>query len=87
MACAIESPEKILNIEDDHEVSESEQGTRFACGALLGAFIALAIILSLSLSSFGMVAAVFVFCMMGTGFLALVLGDRFWLGLKDLLQS
>lgn len=76
-----------MSIEDDHGVSESEQGTRFACGAFLGVFIALAIILGFALTSFGMVAAVLAICMMGTGFLALVLGDRFWRGLKDLLQD
>ncbi|MES2325063.1 MAG: hypothetical protein V4633_22640 [Pseudomonadota bacterium] len=52
---------------------------------MLGAYIGVASILIWTLSSFGIVAVVPVVCMMGTSFLALVLGDRFWLGLKDWL--
>lgn len=74
-----------MKIHDDHEVDESEQVTRFGCGALLGVLIGLGIVVSFTLSSFGSVAAALVASMVACGLLALVYGDRFWLSLKDWL--
>jgi hypothetical protein len=71
-----------LKIDDDHEVGESEQVTRFGCGALLGLVAGLGIVLGFTLSSFGTVAAALVAAMVICGLLALIYGDRFWYALK-----
>jgi len=74
-----------LNLQDDHDVDENEQVTRFGCGALLGAFAGLWLIIAFALSSSGAVAGVLVVSMFVCGGLALVYGDRFWYALKDWL--
>jgi membrane glycosyltransferase len=66
-----------MRIVDDHEVSKSEQITRFICGALLGVVIAVAIY-KFDLSSLIWKAGIALVSILGCGILALVQGDRFW---------
>lgn len=75
-----------MKFEDDHEVGESEQATRFGCGALLGVIVGLGLIVAFTLSSFGVVAVVLFVSMFVCGMLALIYGDRFWYALKDLFD-
>lgn len=74
-----------MHLQDDHDVGETEQATRFACGALLGGFVGVALIVHLALSSFGAIAGVLIASIFVCGILALAYGDRFWFALKDWL--
>lgn len=73
-----------MRIVDDHEVTKSEQVTRFVCGALLGVVIAVAITYKLGISSLIWKVGVALVSILGCGILALIQGDRFW---KALLGS
>jgi len=67
-----------MSIVDDHEISKSEQVTRFVCGALLGVMIAVAITYKFDVSSLIWKAGIAFVSILGCGILALVQGDRFW---------
>lgn len=67
-----------MKIQDDHEVEEPEQVTRFVCGAILGALIGVVLVLVCGIASFIGTAFAFVVPMVGFGLMALYLGDRFW---------
>ncbi len=73
-----------VKIQDDHEVDEAEQVTRFGCGALLGIFVGIGVIVAFTLTSFGLAAAALVGSMIVCGWFALIYGDSFWHALKDL---
>lgn len=68
---------------DHDDVPESEQVTRFGCGALVGALLGLALIIGFTLTSLGSATVALVALMIICGVLALVHGDRFWYSLKD----
>ena len=67
-----------MRIVDDHEVSKSEQVTRFVCGALLGVVFAVAITYKFDVSSLIWKTGIALVSILGCGILALVQGDRFW---------
>jgi len=67
-----------MRIVDDHEVTKSEQVTRFVFGALLGVVIAIAITYRFNVSSLIWKVLVALVSILGCGVLALVQGDRFW---------
>lgn len=70
-----------MRIVDDHEVSKSEQVTRFVCGALLGVVFAVAITYKFDVSSLIWKTGIALVSILGWGILALVQGDRFWLAI------
>ena len=70
-----------MRIVDDHEVSKSEQVTRFVCGALLGVVFAVAITYKFDVSSLIWKTGIALVSILGCGILALVQGDRFWLAI------
>lgn len=72
-----------MRIEDDHEVGEAEQATRFVCGAILGIVVAIVAILALELSRSLPILVVLLGSMFACGLAALFWGDRFW---YDLLK-
>ena len=67
-----------MHIVDDHEVTKSEQVTRFVCGAILGVAVAVAVTYRLELSSVIWKALTAILSILGCGILALIHGDRFW---------
>jgi len=67
-----------MRIVDDHEVTKSEQVTRFVFGALLGVVIAVAITYKFDISSLIWKVGVALVSILGCGILALIQGDRFW---------
>ena len=74
-----------MKITDDHEVTEMEQITRFACGGFVGFLFGLLLhVLSRPDSVIG-TALLFMVCVGVPGLLALIHGDRFWYKLGDLL--
>jgi len=72
-----------MRIEDDHEVGEAEQVTRFVCGAVLGIVVAIVAILVLELTMSLSILVVSLVSMFACGLAALIWGDRFW---YDLLK-
>lgn len=67
-----------MRIVDDHEVTKSEQVTRFVCGALLGVVIAVAITYKFNVSALIWKTGIALGSILGCGILALIQGDRFW---------
>jgi hypothetical protein len=67
-----------MDIHEEPEISKAEKVTRFGCGALFGAIVAIYFAFRLALSSFGLVAAIIVVAVLVCGFLALKHGDNFW---------
>jgi hypothetical protein len=67
-----------MDIHEDPEISKAEKVTRFGCGALLGVFVGIYFAFRLTLSSFGLTAAIIVGTVLICGFLALKYGDEFW---------
>lgn len=68
-----------MRIVDDHEVTKSEQITRFVCGAILGVVVSVVLICKFDLSSFGASLITALVSIIGCGLLALLYGDRFWI--------
>jgi hypothetical protein len=69
-----------MKIVDDHEVTKSEMITRFVFGAIFGILPSLFVVYRFDLSSFGAIATS-VILVFGSGVLALIHGDRFWIAL------
>lgn len=67
-----------MRIVDDHDVTKSEQVTRFVYGAILGVLIAVAISYELELSSLVWKVVTALVSTLGCGSYALIKGDRFW---------
>jgi hypothetical protein len=67
-----------MDIHEDPEPDTAEKVTRFGCGTLLGVIVGIVLAIKLTLSSFGLIAAVIVGAVLVCGFLALRYGDEFW---------
>ncbi|QNA89431.1 hypothetical protein G4G28_14865 [Massilia sp. Dwa41.01b] len=65
------------------EISEAERVSRFGCGALLGFFIGLVLVIASAPSSTGFAVLAFLVPMCVCGYLALKYGDEFWYKLFD----
>jgi hypothetical protein len=75
-----------MNDPDDFPVSPDELKTRFGCGAVLGVFVAICVVVGFSLTSSASWIIVFLLAVFLCGFLALKFGDRFWEKLVELLR-
>lgn len=75
-----------MNEPDESPISPDELNTRFGCGAALGVFIAICVIIGFSLTSSVSWICVFLLAVFLCGFLAVKFGDRFWERLIDLLR-
>lgn len=66
--------------------SPEELATRYACGGMLGIFIAVLVILFFAITSVALCIAIAVIAVVGCGFLAGYHGDRFWVRFGKVLQ-
>lgn len=68
------------------DISPGELATRYACGGMLGIFIAVLVVLFFAITSVATCIAIAVIAVVGCGFLAGYHGDRFWAGFGKLVQ-
>mgnify|MGYP003468647442 CR=1 FL=1 len=60
------------------ELQTLENTARLGCGAFLGVFLGLSLVVQFTLSSFGSIAIAVLLCMAVCAWLSLKFGDRFW---------
>jgi len=68
------------------DISPGELATRYACGGMLGIFIAVMVMLFFAITSVATCIAIAVIAVVGCGFLAGYHGDRFWTGFGKMVR-